>query len=151
MSSWIKHRQGIDVRLDSGAVMPKKAHESDAGFDLYMPKDVECRVLRARDSLTIDTGVHMMIPTGYVGMIKSKSGLNVKSGIRSEGVVDAGYSGSIVVKLYNDSGVPYEFKSGEKISQIVILPVPEVELRLVEFFSEETERGDSGFGSSGRF
>lgn len=82
-------------------------------------------------------------------MIKSKSGLNVKHGITSEGVIDSGYTGSIVVKLYNNSGRDYKVNAGDKISQLVILPIFAPELELVESL-EETERGAGGFGSTGK-
>lgn len=100
-------------------------------------------------SATIDTGVHMEIPEGCVGFIKSKSGLNVKHGLTAEGVIDAHYTGSVAVKLYNHTNEGYQFKAGDKIAQLVILkcelPVPE----LVDSM-EETDRGDNGFGSTGR-
>jgi dUTP pyrophosphatase len=134
------------VMLDENAKMPTKAHDTDAGFDLYTPKRF---TLRCGSSATIDTGVHIEIPKGYVGFLKSKSGLNVKHGITGEGVVDAGYTGSIVAKLYNN-GHTLNFEEGQKIIQIVFLPIPEVELVLTDSF-EETERGDNGFGSSGKF
>ena len=141
----------IEVFLENGAKMPTKAHSTDAGFDLYMPKDAKQTILMGYDSLTIDTGVHIDIPSGYVGMIKSKSGLNVKRGIRCEGVVDAGYTGSIVAKLYNDSRQDYRFAPGEKITQLVILPIPEVELVQVDGLQTDSDRGANGFGSSGKF
>lgn len=137
----------INVMLDKGAKMPTKAHEADAGFDIYAPKRT---MVRAKDSAVIDTGVHIEIPEGYVGFLKSKSGLNVKRGIRGEGVIDAGYTGSIVAKLYNDGDTFVVFEEGEKIIQIVFLPIPNVELEQVSNF-EETERGDNGFGSTGKF
>jgi len=137
----------LKVILDENAKMPTKAHETDAGFDLYAPRDfsVVCNA-----SIIIDTGVHIEIPKGYVGFLKSKSGLNVKHGIVGEGVIDAGYTGSIVAKLYNNGHEPVRFEKGQKIIQIVFLPIPEVELEQVNSF-EETERGDNGFGSSGKF
>ena len=135
------------VMLDENAKMPTKAHETDAGFDLYTP---ETFVLHSKEGFAIDTGVHIDIPKGYVGFLKSKSGLNVNSGMRGEGVIDAGYTGSIVAKLYNDSNKPVYFEEGQKIIQIVFLPIPDVELELTDSF-EETERGDNGFGSSGKF
>jgi dUTP pyrophosphatase len=134
------------VMLEEGAKMPTKAHDTDAGFDLYAPKDF---VVRCGSSATIDTGVHIEIPKGYCGFLKSKSGLNVKNGINGEGVIDAGYTGSIVAKLYNHEKTLH-FKEGQKIIQIVFLPIPDVELELTNSF-EATERGDNGFGSSGRF
>lgn len=138
----------IKVKLDPGAIMPTKAHEADAGFDLYSRED---KYLASGEYCyaTFDTGVHIEIPKGYVGFLKSKSGLNVKYGIQGEGVIDSGYTGSIVVKLYNNSLSSYEFKKGDKISQLVILPIPEVELEKVNEL-EVTERNEKGFGSSGR-
>lgn len=136
----------IKVMLEGGAVMPRKAHTTDAGYDLFTPRDI---YLRPGSNTTIETGVHMQIPTGYVGMLKSKSGLNVNHNITNEGVIDADYTGSIVVKLYNHSAEPYHFYKGDKISQIVILPIPDTKLIEVTEL-EETERGENGFGSSGR-
>ena len=127
--------------------MPTKAHITDAGYDLYAK---ESQIVPAKESAIFDTGVHIELPIGTVGMLKSKSGLNVKHGITSDGVIDVGYTGSIVVKLYNNSGIDYKVKAGDKITQLVILPLAVVgELELVESFSE-TERGNNGFGSSGR-
>lgn len=135
------------VMLDEKAKMPTKAHETDAGFDLYAPEDA---FVRCRSSEIIDTGVHIEIPKGYVGFLKSKSGLNVKNGITGEGVIDAGYTGSIVAKLYNNGYEAVKFKKGQKIIQIVFLPIPDVELVQADSF-EATERGENGFGSSGAF
>lgn len=136
----------IKVVLDNGAYMPQKAHKEDAGFDLRTPEDV---IIFPNSSVTIDTGVHIEIPFGYVGFLKSKSGLYVKNGIVSEGVIDCGYTGSIVAKLYNNSDNAKTFKAGDKITQLVLLPIPDVELLQVEKLGE-TERGDNGFGSTGR-
>lgn len=135
------------VILDEKAKMPTKAHETDAGFDIYSPRRA---VIRKRDSIVIDTGVHIEIPKGYVGFLKSKSGLNVNHGITGEGVIDSGYTGSIVAKLYNNSEKMVIVEAGQKIIQIVFLPIPEVELELADSF-DETERGNNGFGSSGKF
>lgn len=137
----------INVKLDKNAKMPTKGHPEDGGFDLYTP---EAFMIPAHGSYVVETGVHMEIPTGFVGFIKSKSGLNVKRGIQSEGVVDAGYTGSITVKLYNNSDTPASFEKHEKITQIVILPIPYIYLHEVSELGEH-ERGDSAFGSTGRF
>lgn len=136
--------------LEEGAIKPTKAHSADAGFDIYIP---EARKIRAKGSLTVDTGVHILIPDGYVGFLKSKSGLNVKHSLRGEGVIDAGYTGTITVKMYNDSFKSHKFEKGDKLIQLVILPIPDVELDDMlpgDFFDLETERGTNGFGSSGR-
>lgn len=136
----------MNIKLDNGAYMPTRAHSTDAGLDLRTPIDV---VVPARGSATIDTGVHIELTPFTTGFLKSKSGLNVNHGLTSEGVIDVGYTGSICVKLYNHSDKAYEFKKGDKISQLVILPILIPELELVSDL-DETERGDNGFGSSGR-
>lgn len=136
----------LRVVLDDGAKMPTRAHSSDAGFDLYAR---ETAIVEAKDSCKFDTGVHIEIPEGYVGFLKSKSGLNVKHGITSEGVIDAGYTGSIVVKLYNNSGYDYKVNAGDKISQLVLLPIVTPELEIADSLTN-SDRGDNGFGSSGR-
>ena len=133
--------------LDPGAKMPMRAHELDAGYDLFSREDVW---INPGKSEIFDTGVHVDIPAGYVGMIKSKSGLNVKRGLLSEGVIDAGYTGSIVVKLYNHGDEAVRICTGQKISQLVILPIITPELDLVDHM-DETERGNGGFGSTGAF
>ena len=136
----------MKIKLDSGAKMPTKAHDTDAGFDLYAR---ETMIVPAKESATFDTGVHIALPIGTVGMLKSKSGLNVKHGIVSEGVIDVGYTGSIVAKLYNHSGYDYKVNAGDKITQLVILPILTPALEEVNEL-EDTARGDNGFGSSGR-
>lgn len=154
------------VVLDEGAYMPVRAHELDAGYDIFTPIDIcidgvemvsvvddnySCvkETYPCIDSVSIDTGVHIEIPEGYVGFLKSKSGLNVNNGIIGEGVIDAGYTGSIRVKLYNLSDKPHEFKRGDKIIQLVILPILTPELEEVDRLGD-TERGSAGFGSTGK-
>lgn len=137
----------LKVVLDPGAFMPQRAHKADAGLDLF-----------SRESATIypnaggifDTGVHVAIPEGYVGFLKSKSGLNVRHSIQSEGVIDSGYTGSIHVKLFNHGTTAVRIRQGQKISQLVILPIITPDLELVCSL-EETERGNGGFGSTGEF
>ena len=136
----------MKVKLDKGAYMPERAYATDAGADLRTPHDV---TIMPRGSAVIDTGVHIELPPNTVGMLKSKSGLNVKHGITSEGVIDVGYTGSIRVKLYNLSDKPYEFKKGDKISQLVVMPILTPTFEQVDEF-EATERGNGGFGSTGR-
>lgn len=126
--------------------MPVRAHDTDAGADLRSPVET---VVPARSSRVIDTGVHIQLPHGYVGMLKSKSGLNVRHGITSEGVIDEGYTGPIMVKLYNHSDCPCAFLRGDKITQLVIVPCEYVGFDLVDDL-EDSERGDGGFGSTGK-
>lgn len=136
----------MKIKLDSGAFMPELAHDTDAGYDL---RARESRIVSARESAVFDTGVHIELPKNTAGVLISKSGLNVKHGITSTGLIDEGYTGSIRVKLYNNSGYDYTVNAGDKISQLVIIPVIRPELELVDTL-EETERGAGGFGSTGR-
>lgn len=138
----------MKVMLDDGAYMPERVHELDAGYDLKMPDGLDEVILYGGSAVVIDTGVHIAIPQGYVGFIKSKSGLNVKNDLTATGVIDAGYTGSIVVKLYNHGRYIKKFNSGDKLTQIVILPISTPDLELVDSL-EETERGNNGFGSTG--
>ena len=140
----------IKVMLEDGAYMPTKAHKTDAGFDLYVPEGMHFK-LGIRRSCIVCTGVHMDIPTGFVGLIENRSGLNFKSSVtlHGAGVVDAHYIGGIGVKLYNDSDKEISIEAGDRVAQIVIVPIPEVELEKVGALTD-TDRGTNGFGSSGR-
>ena len=130
---------------DSGIpVMPTRAHEHDAGLDLYSPYFVRIPPQSCR---AINTGVHIVLPVGYAGIVESRSGMNRK-GIFCQGRIDAGYTGAIEVNLFNLSEEPYDIYAHDRIAQLVIhqieTPVPVV----VESFPE-TERNDKGFGSTG--
>lgn len=144
----MKGGNNMKIILDVGAYLPTYAHDADAGMDLRTPVAF---IVPAHGSYTVDTGVHIQIPVGQVGFIKSKSGLNFKDGLTSEGVIDAGFNNSIRVKLYNHSDEDYMFSRGDKITQLVLLYIakPENGFEIVDHF-EETERGDNGFGSTGR-
>lgn len=136
----------MNIQLDNQALMPVRAHNMDAGLDLISPVDM---VIPERGSVTVDTGVHIELPPNTAGFLKSKSGLNVKYGITSEGVIDVGYTGSIAVKLYNHSGMDYTVRRGDKISQLVVVKIDTPEPVLVDKLAD-TERGNGGFGSTGR-
>lgn len=137
----------MKIVLDKGAFEPKKEHEEDAGYDLRSPKTV---MLKAHGCICIDTGVHMAIPAGFYGKLESKSGLNVKRGIVSlGGVIDSGYTGSIVTKLYNLSDRDYMFRRGDKVVQLIIQPCAGLLMEPADRL-EETDRGNDGFGSTGR-
>lgn len=136
----------MKIKLDKGAFVPTRAHDTDAGADLRSPIDT---VVPAMGSRIIDTGVHIQLPHGYVGMLKSKSGLHVKHDITSEGVIDEGYTGAIKVKLYNHWDEPYSIERGDKITQLVVMPCEYVQFDLVDDL-EDSERGNGGFGSTGK-
>ena len=146
----------MKIKIDEGSYIPEKAHGADAGYDLRTPTRV---LLPAHGSACIDTGVHMAIPNGFFGKLESRSGLNVRQSIVSlggvigivslGGVIDSGYTGSIVAKLYNLGATDYVFQRGDKIVQLVIQPCENLSLEQVDKL-EDTERGDCGFGSTGR-
>lgn len=139
----------IKIALDPGAYMPTRAHEWDAGMDLYAMKDVWLRPCSAE---FFDTGVHIAVPRGYVGFVKPRSGLMRQNSMKTDGTIDADYTGSIGVTLFNHSRKDVYIKRGDRIAQLVIVPclIPKAEdLELVDTL-EETERGAGGFGSTGR-
>lgn len=136
----------MNYMLDEGAFKPEYAHTEDAGMDLRTP--IPFSVL-PHSSYTVDTGIHVQLPQGTAGMLVSKSGLNVRHGITSTGLIDEGYTGSIRVKLYNHSERPYQFQTGDKVSQLVIIPVSHETLKKVQKF-RKTSRGNNGFGSTGK-
>ena len=136
----------MKIVLGNGAKMPTRAHPWDAGLDLYAMED---GYIRCNQSHTFDTGVHVEIPEGCVGFIKSKSGLMVNHGILTDGTIDCGYTGSIKVKLFNHGSSKYEVKKGDKIAQLVIVPCLLPSLDVVDNL-EKTDRGEKGFGSTGR-
>ena len=145
----------IQFTLDAGAYRPTKAHTKDAGFDLYAREEK----IIGMNNVIFDTGVHILIPAGYVGLVLPRSSMSAKGVICATGVIDAGYSGSIKIclrcqnwhfdydcNIYNDNLKVY---AGERIAQIVIVPLPEIELQEVSELPK-TDRGSNGFGSSGR-
>lgn len=136
----------MEIMLDDGAYMPTRGHETDAGLDLRTPRHV---TVYSQDGVTVDTGVHVKLPHGCAGLLVGKSGLNAKYDITSTGLIDEGYTGSIKVKLYNHGYVDYDFEAGDKITQLVVIPVVREPLEQVSAF-DPTERGDDGFGSTGR-
>ena len=142
----------MKVKLDPGACMPVRAHDDDAGLDIRTPVSITvgpATPVYGAGKAVVTTGVHVEIPKGYVGFIKSKSGLNVNNNITVDGVVDCGFTGSIVVKLYNHGYTEHHFDAGDKIAQLVILPILTPELEQVDEL-DDTERGASGFGSTGK-
>ena len=136
----------MEVMLDNGAYMPSRGHSTDAGLDLRAPRAV---TVPAYGSVTVDTGVHVALPHGCAGLLVSKSGLSVRHDITSTGRIDEGHTGSVVGKLYNHGGEDYEFEAGDKVTQLVVIPVVCEPLEQVSTFNA-TERGENGFGSTGR-
>ena len=142
----------LALKLDAGAFRPTKAHVTDAGFDLYLKENLIIK--RSKKIQIIDTGVHILIPAGYVGLIQPRSSMTQKQFLCHTGVIDAGYTGSIKIALQwlddkCNQAMFYTFERGERIAQLVIVPIPEIEFRQVANLPP-TERGYNGFGSSGK-
>lgn len=136
----------IKVVLEHHGIMPERAHEDDAGLDLFTPVDF---FVGGNQRFTVWTGVRMELPEGTCGLIRSKSGLLKNKGIIADGVIDVGHTGQIAVTLVNTTPKKVFFERGDKVAQIVIVPVEYPALVLADEL-EETERSDGGFGSTGR-
>ena len=136
----------MKIVLLDGAFMPRRAHPTDAGLDLMSRED---KKVPAHGSAVFDTGVCVELPKGTAGLLVAKSGLNVRHNITSTGLIDEGYTGSIKVKLFNHGNIAYAVNRGDKISQLVIVPVLASDPEAVDTL-HPTERGDGGFGSTGR-
>lgn len=136
----------IPIKLLNSACRPYRKYIDDAGFDLRARYPVKLHVGGIEK---IPVGVCMEIPPGYYGDIRSRSGLTAKGIICPGGTIDASFRGEIHVVLVNLSGAPYEIKPYERIAQLTITPIPQVELLEVNCLSD-TERGEKGFGSTGR-
>jgi len=130
---------------------PKKANQHDAGFDLQA--DIEDSVyLLPQQRVVIPTGYAWAIPDGWVGQVCPRSGIAAKHGVtvgNAPGIIDAGYRGEVKVILQNNSSKTFEINPGERIGQMVIVPVMMSVPVLVESL-EDTDRGEGGFGSSGK-
>lgn len=133
------------------AELPRRASAGSAGVDLQalIPAPI---TIEPQKLYRIPTGIAMELPQGYVGLVYARSGLGVKHGValsNGVGVIDSDYRGEILVGLCNLSDTPYTIAPMDRIAQLVIAPVPPVEYVWADNLSD-TERGEGGFGSSGR-
>ena len=137
-------------RLRDDAVLPSRAYPGDAGLDLAACQRVE---LGPGERALVPTGLAVAIPEGYAGFVQPRSGLASEHGIsmvNSPGLIDSGYRGELRVILLNtDRAATFVVEPGMRIAQLVVLPVPDVELVELDALPE-SERGTSGFGSSRR-
>jgi dUTP pyrophosphatase len=137
-------------KLDENAKMPHYANNGDAGADLFSTVDAK---IYPESRLAVPTGLSVAIPEGYVGLIHPRSGMAVNHGItvlNAPGTIDAGYRGELKVILINhDKWAPYSISKGDKIAQLVIQKVEQVSF-VEEEELDETDRGNGGFGSSGK-
>lgn len=137
----------MKVHLENDAFMPQRAHDADAGADLFTPQKFD---IEPNDVVFIDTGVHIDIPRGYVLELKEKSGLARNHGIQIlGGVVDAGYTGSIGVIMKNNSKHTVSFDIGDKICQFIVYAIetPRFIISDISDFAK-SDRNDQGFGST---
>lgn len=137
------------TRLRQDAVLPVQAYAGDAGLDLV---SCERLVLPPGSRAVVGTGIAVAIPAGHAGLVVPRSGLAARDGlsiVNAPGLVDSGYRGELKVILLNtDARAPFTVEPGMRIAQLVLVPVPAVTIREVDSLSR-SERGDSGFGSSG--
>ena len=136
-------------RLTDTAKLPTYAHDGDACFDLYAD---DVNEICGGTVFTCDTGLSVEVPQGYAMMIYSRSGHGFKNNMRLSncvGVLDSGYRGNIMVKLTCDRQIQYVPKVGDRIAQAMLIPVPVVTFEEATELSD-SERGEGGFGSSGR-
>ncbi|MGN6125722.1 MAG: dUTP diphosphatase [Humibacter sp.] len=140
--------ESVDV-LTTALEPPRYAHDDDAGADLCSNEAV---TLAPGERVTIGTGVAIALPVGYAAFVVPRSGLAARHGItivNSPGTVDAGYRGEIRVTLLNtDSTTPYAVAVGDRIAQLIVMPVTRATFRPVESLPD-SERGAGGFGSTG--
>ena len=130
-------------------LLPTKAHADDAAFDLRSRVDMTVPVNK---STLVPTGVFIELPVNYEAQVRPRSGLALKHDLmltNSPGTIDAGYRGEVGVIMYNGGSSPYKIQRGDRIAQMVICRLPEVELTLSDSL-EESDRGEGGFGSSGK-
>lgn len=138
-------------KLTESAIIPTKGTEEAAGFDLYVDNDTAVTIL-PHETEMLQTNIAFELPRGHFGAVFARSGLSTKKGIRPStcvSVIDSDYRGSVGVPLHNDSNEPRVIEPHERVAQMVIIPIPEVEFVLVDSL-EETERGTGGFGSTGK-
>jgi len=142
---WLDHGRGL--------APPRQQTAGAAGVDLLAALDADSVArLAPGQRMLVPTGLALAIPPGYEGQVRPRSGLAAKHGVtvlNSPGTIDADYRGEVKVILANLGDVPFEFRRGERIAQLVVAPVSQVNFELRETL-DATERGAGGFGSTGR-
>ena len=137
----------LEIIAEAPELMPKKAHEEDACFDIYASKDC---VVPAVGTCPVPTGIKMNIPVGYYVEIRPRSGMAFKHGVEAfMGTIDYGFIDEVKILLKNDSIYPYHVKRGDRIAQFKLTKLEQTEIVEVDSFGDAFDRG-GGFGSSGR-
>lgn len=135
-------------KIDDSAIIPNYAHNTDSGMDLY---SIEDKIIRPGETALIKTGLKIELPQNTEAQIRPKSGIALKNSVtvlNTPGTIDEGYTGEIQVILINHGERVYKVNKGEKIAQMVIMPVIRVQVEEVNEL-QETSRGLGGFGSTG--
>ena len=133
-------------KLHTDAIIPTRAHETDAGLDIFALEDT---YIQSTHASLVPTGIAVDIPKGYEGTIRPRSGKTAKTNLRVQlGTVDAGYNGEIKVIADTLNNSTYLVRAGEKIAQLVINPIVTPVVEIVEDFDTQSERGSNGFGST---
>ncbi len=133
-------------KLKDNALVPKSAHEGDAGIDLH---STEAHVLEPGQQTLVSTGISMAIPDGHVGLVWDRSGFAAKHSIHTlAGVIDSGYRGEVKVVMINLGKEKFQIDEGMRIAQLLVQPVARPDIKEAEDL-EETKRGEGGFGSTG--
>jgi dUTP pyrophosphatase len=135
-------------RIDPDLPLPRQAHPGDGGVDLYSRETLS---LAPGERRLVPTGIAIAVPAGHAGLVTPRSGLAARFGIgiaNTPGVVDSGYRGELAVALINHGSATVEIKRGDRIAQLVVVPVVELEFEVVEELAP-SERGADGFGSTG--
>ena len=133
-------------RLSPNAILPTRAHHDDAGMDLYALDDEH---IMPQQKQIVATGIAIAVPTGFFGLIGDRSSMAKRGAKVAGGVVDAGYRGEIKIVIWNLSNEVIQLKKGERIAQMMIIPIVTPAIQEVDIL-DETQRGLGGFGSSGR-
>lgn len=134
----------MKVRLSEDAIMPRRAHTTDAGLDLFTPKEV---TILPYSSAIINTGVGVELPHGCAGLLVSKSGLNVVKDVTNTGLIDEGYSGNIIIKLYNQGPNRIFLPKNKAVAQLVVIPVRYEPVEIALDIGGG-DRGTDGLGST---
>ena len=135
----------MKVMLEPDAYKPERAYSTDAGLDIKAMHD---GIVRAKQSATFHTGIHIQLPDGTMGDIRPKSGLMFKHDLLTFGTVDMGYSSEIMVHMFNLSDNDYLVRRGDKIAQLVVADIRIEDVEIVDYI-EGGERQHNGFGSTG--
>ena len=133
-------------KLHLDAIIPTRAHETDAGLDIYALEDT---YIQSTHASLVRTGIAIDIPKGHEGTIRPRSGKTAKTNLRVQlGTVDAGYNGEIKVIADTLNNSTYLVQAGDKIAQLVITPIVTPAVEVVDDFDTQSERGSNGFGST---